>query len=184
MAGKIILRKEAKVKGLKRYFTGKPCINGHIAERQTSGGSCFHCRRDKLARPVTVSQESYKSMSKGLTQEHLKNVFSYNEQNGKLYWKGGLTRHKFGEKVGTSVINGASIYTIVWISGKLYLVHRVIFILIYGEVPKEIDHINGNGEDNRICNLRQVTRKQNMMNAINNAPPITLRVNNNRIFSI
>lgn len=28
------------------------------------------------------------------------------------------------------------------------------------------------------------TIKQNMMNAINNAPPITLRLNNNRIFSI
>lgn len=39
----IITRAEAKAKGLKRYFTGKPCKHGHIAERMTSGGNCLVC---------------------------------------------------------------------------------------------------------------------------------------------
>jgi len=30
-----------------RYFTGKPCHNGHIAERFTSNRTCIECQRDK-----------------------------------------------------------------------------------------------------------------------------------------
>ena len=37
-------RKEALALGLPRYFTGKPCKHGHIAERKTKGG-CIECRR-------------------------------------------------------------------------------------------------------------------------------------------
>ena len=61
----IILRKEAKAKGLKRYYTGLTCNKGHIAERQTTNGGCVIClshrcsvsrakncnkKRDKLTR--------------------------------------------------------------------------------------------------------------------------------------
>jgi len=42
---KIITRKEAKSQGLSRYFTGKPCCNGHVAERQTSKGGCIDCKK-------------------------------------------------------------------------------------------------------------------------------------------
>ena len=33
---KIISHAEAKAQGLKRYFTGKPCKHGHVAEIYTS----------------------------------------------------------------------------------------------------------------------------------------------------
>lgn len=39
----IIARKDAKRLGLKRYFTGKPCRNGHICERGVSTGHCMIC---------------------------------------------------------------------------------------------------------------------------------------------
>lgn len=41
----IIIRRDAKMLGLKRYFTGKPCKFGHIAERNTSSGLCGECTR-------------------------------------------------------------------------------------------------------------------------------------------
>jgi 5-methylcytosine-specific restriction endonuclease McrA len=41
----IITRAEAKARGLKRYFTGKPCRNGHVAERYVSVGNCGACLR-------------------------------------------------------------------------------------------------------------------------------------------
>lgn len=41
---KVISRKEAKALNLKRYFTGKPCKNGHIAVRYTEG-NCVECNR-------------------------------------------------------------------------------------------------------------------------------------------
>lgn len=46
----IIARKAAKAAGLKYYFTGKPCIRGHIAKRQTSSGSCTTCGSENTAK--------------------------------------------------------------------------------------------------------------------------------------
>ena len=40
----IISRSEAKSQNLTRYYNGKPCKHGHIAERSTKSGSCFECR--------------------------------------------------------------------------------------------------------------------------------------------
>lgn len=33
--------------GLKSYFTGKPCVHGHLSARLASDGSCMECRRIK-----------------------------------------------------------------------------------------------------------------------------------------
>jgi len=43
----VVLRAEAKRLGHLRYFTGLPCISGHIAERLTINGSCVECTRLK-----------------------------------------------------------------------------------------------------------------------------------------
>lgn len=43
MTNEIISRSDAMSLGLVRYFTGKPCRNGHIAERQTVNATCFKC---------------------------------------------------------------------------------------------------------------------------------------------
>lgn len=43
MASKIIQRKDALAQGLTEYFTGKPCIRGHIAKRWAINGSCAEC---------------------------------------------------------------------------------------------------------------------------------------------
>lgn len=42
----IISRKEAKARGLKRYFTGKQCHRGHLAERYVSVAACCECQID------------------------------------------------------------------------------------------------------------------------------------------
>ena len=41
----IISRSEAKAKGLKRFFTGKPCKHGHVAERYVGSSGCVECQR-------------------------------------------------------------------------------------------------------------------------------------------
>jgi hypothetical protein len=41
-----ITRKRATLLGLKRFFTGEPCRNGHISERYNKpGGQCVECNR-------------------------------------------------------------------------------------------------------------------------------------------
>lgn len=47
MENKMISRQEAKSNGLTRYFTGKPCKNGHVAERCTSNKHCIKCINDR-----------------------------------------------------------------------------------------------------------------------------------------
>ena len=39
----IITRQEAMQRGLKNYFTGKPCKKGHVAKRYTSASKCVEC---------------------------------------------------------------------------------------------------------------------------------------------
>ncbi len=71
-----------------------------------------------------------------------------------------------GSRSGTMTLDG---YIQVGIKGKIYKTHRIIYEMLKGEIPKglEIDHINRIRDDNRIENLRLVTRQQNQWN--NNA---------------
>lgn len=41
----IISKAEARASGLRKYFTGKPCPRGHIAERDMEG-ACTECKRN------------------------------------------------------------------------------------------------------------------------------------------
>ena len=43
---KLISHKEAKRRGLTRYFTGKPCKRGHISERRINNHTCIKCVRE------------------------------------------------------------------------------------------------------------------------------------------
>lgn len=49
--------------------------------------------------------------------------------------------------------------------GKMLKAHRVAWLLHYGDWPSgHIDHINGVRSDNRLINLRDVTRSENQRN--------------------
>lgn len=45
----IITRKDALAQGLPRYFTGKPCKKGHVAERRTKERVCLACMSESHA---------------------------------------------------------------------------------------------------------------------------------------
>lgn len=61
---KIITRKEAKEKGLKRYFTGKACKNGHIAERLVCNKTCVECERIRKAKKKVETKVTVVSVPK------------------------------------------------------------------------------------------------------------------------
>lgn len=43
---KVISKQEAIEQGLKKFFTGKQCKNGHTSERHVHNGQCIQCKRD------------------------------------------------------------------------------------------------------------------------------------------
>lgn len=94
-----------------------------------------------------------------LDQNKAKELFDYDASTGILTWKIG---QRAGLQAGGINANG---YLRVFACRREYMVHRIIFLYIYGHWPNNlIDHINKNTTDNRIENLREATNGQNQQN--------------------
>ena len=97
-----------------------------------------------------------------ITQQLVAECFEH--RDGKLYWKKVAHPNKqylVGQEAGS--IHKTGYRHVTWL-GKVHKVHRLIFLLEYGYLPSEVDHINGDRQDNRIENLRAATRSENQCN--------------------
>lgn len=99
-----------------------------------------------------------------LRYEEIARLFTYDRETGILYWRI-RNRMTIWHKciAGCKTKNG---YKHVRIRGKAYKEHRIIMLLCYGHIPDnaEIDHINHVRDDNRLVNLRFVTKLGNGRN--------------------
>lgn len=94
-------------------------------------------------------------------REDLKNLFLYSD--GELLWRAPKNnRLKPGQIAG--VISSTDGYRYICIGYTRYAAHRLIWKFFHGKDPRYIDHLNGIRSDNRIENLRCVTKKQNQNN--------------------
>ena len=61
---------------------------------------------------------------------------------------------------------GSVVYIQVRVKGNIYLAHRIIWEMTFGKIPTGlfIDHIDGNGLNNKICNMRLASKNQNTKN--------------------
>ena len=97
-----------------------------------------------------------------ITQKEAKKLFHYND--GKLYWKvSNSNRVRVGDEAGC--VKKTDNYKIVRAGNVLYRVHRIIFLMFHGFLPKEIDHVDNDRLNNNIKNLRAATSRQNSQNS-------------------
>ena len=90
------------------------------------------------------------------SKEILEDLLEYNPETGELKFKAN------GKQAGTEQNTGIRIC----INYKRYLAHRLIWVLMTGEDPKEltVDHINRDNKDNRWANLRLATQEEQNLN--------------------
>lgn len=100
-----------------------------------------------------------------LTQSDLKRLLDYNPETGAFTWKlVDNNRLRPGDVAGSIRKSG---YINLGVQGALYLAHRLAWLYVNGQWPAgELDHINRDRSDNRIVNLREVTREQNCQNML------------------
>lgn len=96
-----------------------------------------------------------------MTVDDLKSIISYCPNTGQVVRTVAAGAAPAGAVVTTLDRYG---YRIIKIKYKTYLVHRLAWLYMTGEWPKEIDHVNRDRADNRWANLRQVTHADNQLN--------------------
>ena len=98
-----------------------------------------------------------------ITQKRLHELFEYRE-DGNLIWK--KSKRGIRKDMVAGTLNLTTNHHQVNIDGKIYNLHRMIFMYHYGYLTHglQIDHIDTNKSNNRIENLREVTSSQNHMN--------------------
>lgn len=111
-----------------------------------------------------------------ITQETLKSLLEYDPETGIFIWKERPREH-FKTKRSHTIWNVKNAgkeagwldekgYVRIKINEHVYKAHRMVFLYIYGWMPKEVDHVNVHGlkSDNRLANLRAATSAQNRQN--------------------
>lgn len=106
-----------------------------------------------------------------ITAEHLRQRLHYDPDNGLFTWRERLLTHpkvstwntRFsGQPAGHPDHLG---YIRITIDGKCYLAHRLAYLYVTGHWPNDfIDHKNQQPSDNRWCNLRPATPRENSRN--------------------
>jgi len=113
------------------------------------------------------------------TPEQLRQLLRYEPETGKLFWMhrdvrwflDGSTTYarRWNTRYAGKTAMGSKVNKYGHLGGPIFNAtrhaHRVIWAMVHNEWPKEdIDHIDGDPANNRIANLRSVSRAENTRN--------------------
>lgn len=109
--------------------------------------------------------------------DRLRSLFLYTPESGVIQWRerplsdfrraadqATWNTKNAGQEAGSLHDSGGRIYRRVVIDGKRYYAHRIACAMHYGEWPEMVDHINGDGLDNRAANIRLSSATDNPKN--------------------
>lgn len=108
-------------------------------------------------------------------QDYFNSMLSYDPDTGVLTWKHreppSKSNNTFNSLYANKVVGflkasnkSKTTYLGLKIEGKYYSAHRVIFAMMAGYMPNEVDHIDHNGLNNKWGNLRASNRTDNSKN--------------------
>jgi len=95
-----------------------------------------------------------------------KSIVEYSPETGEFKWVLAYRKPFMTGKLAEKAMSNGYLY--IKANGRMHSCSRLAFNIMNGGIDptKEIDHIDGNNQNNRPENLREVTRSQNMMNTI------------------
>lgn len=108
-----------------------------------------------------------------LDRDYFLQHIEYSENSPtKLIWKQNIYSGRGNSRLMRSVgdtagsLRNSRNYSTLNLEGKMYQIHRVVWVLHNGSIPDQmvIDHIDGNRSNNSIKNLRCVTHSSNAKN--------------------
>lgn len=114
-----------------------------------------------------------------LAQDYLNQCLDYSSCTGLLTWKvrprdhfeteGAFKRwNKIypGSTAGSACVCGkyGKKYSRIYVDNKKYFAHRIAWVMLNGEIDGQVDHIDGDGLNNRYDNLRVVSCRDNHRN--------------------
>lgn len=79
---------DARLLGLVRYYTGKPCKHGHVCERMTVNGDCVQCARSRFLRIQKSRRPEFNARQRQWRQDNI----DHSRREGRI-------RYRTNEKV-------------------------------------------------------------------------------------
>lgn len=133
-------------------------------------GVIMFADRDPANFRIENLQIARKNTGQKLDQNLVKELFDYDPETGKLTYKmlSPTVSGKIGDEVKSTTSNTikSKKYKRVSINGEAHLQHRIIWLWWYGYLPENnVDHINKDPLDNRLCNLREISTQCNIRNS-------------------
>ena len=98
-----------------------------------------------------------------MTKQHeITEVLSYSRETGQFLWLEKLHATRVRGRAAGSLDRSG--HRRIKLNGRRYFAHHLVWVIEKGWLPKMLDHINGDPDDNRVANLRECTPTQNAIN--------------------